>query len=64
MVVDYIGIKTEMMEAVKMYGGPQESPIDEIGITLGIFRNHLKLIDDLLINFNATDFMSEILCNV
>lgn len=56
LVVDYIGIKTEMMEAVKMYGGPQESPIDEIGITLGIFRNHLKLIDDLLINFNATDF--------
>ena len=56
LVVDYIGIKTEMMEAIKIYGGPQESPIDEIAISLGIFRNHLKLIDDLLVNFNVTDF--------
>lgn len=56
LVVDYIGIKDEMMEAVKRYGNPQESPIDELNISLGIFRNHLKLIDDLLINFNAEKF--------
>lgn len=56
LVVDYIGIKDEMMEAIKIYGGPQESPVDEIAISLGIFRNHLKLIDALLVNFNATDF--------
>ena len=30
LVVDYIGIKDEMMEAVKRYGSPQESPIDEL----------------------------------
>jgi type I restriction enzyme R subunit len=56
LIVDYIGIKDEMMEAIKIYGGPQESPVDEIAISLGIFRNHLKIIDDLVINFNATDF--------
>ena len=56
LIVDYIGIKDEMMEAIKIYGGPQQSPVDEISITLGIFRNHLKLIDDLLCNFNATNF--------
>ena len=56
LVVDYIGIRDEMMQAVKIYGGSQESPIDEIAITLNIFRNHLKLIDDLLCNFNATNF--------
>ena len=56
LVVDYIGIRDEMMRAVKIYGGPQESPIDEIAITLNILRNHLKLIDDLLCNFNATEF--------
>lgn len=56
LVVDYIGIKDEMMEAVKKYGSVQESPIDEINTSLEIFRNHLKLIDDLMINFNATDF--------
>lgn len=53
LVVDYIGIKNDMMEAVKKYGSLQESPIDEINITLGIFRNHLVMIDDLMIGFNA-----------
>lgn len=56
LVVDYIGIKTDMMEAVKKYGSPQESPVDELNITIGIFRNHLALIDELLIGFNASKF--------
>lgn len=56
LVVDYIGIKDDMMEAVKRYSSPQESPIDELNISLGIFRNHLKLINDLLVNFNAHSF--------
>jgi type I restriction enzyme, R subunit len=55
-VVDYIGIKNDMLEAVKKYGSPQESPIDEIKISLSVFRNHLSLIDDLLIGFNASNF--------
>lgn len=56
LIVDYIGIKRAMMEAVKKYGDTQENPIDEIDITLKIFRNQLKLIDELLINFDANDF--------
>ena len=58
LVVDYIGIKNDMLEAVKRYGGPQESPIDELNISLGIFRNHLALIDELLANFDASKFYS------
>ena len=56
LVVDYIGIKNDMLEAVKKYGGPQESPVDELNITLGVFRNHLSLIDDLFVTFNADSF--------
>lgn len=56
LVVDYIGIKKDMMEAIKRYGSPQDSPVDELQISLGIFRNHLAMIDDLLANFNAQDF--------
>lgn len=56
LVVDYIGIKNDMLEAVKRYGSPQESPIDELNISLGIFRNHLAMIDELLVNFNAQRF--------
>ena len=44
------------MEAVKRYGSVQQSPIDELKTSLEIFRNHLKLIDDLMMNFNATNF--------
>lgn len=58
LVVDYIGIKNDMMEAVKRYGSPQESPIDELNISLSIFRNHLAMIDDLLIRYDATKFYS------
>lgn len=56
LVVDYIGIKNDMLEAVKKYGGPQKSPIDELNISLGIFRNHLALIDEFLADFNVTKF--------
>ena len=56
LVVDYIGIKTDMLEAVKKYGSPQESPIDELNISLGIFRNHLALLDELLSGFDARRF--------
>lgn len=58
LVVDYIGIKNDMMEAIKKYGSPQESPVDELDITIGIFRNHLKMIDDLLLGFNASKFFT------
>lgn len=42
MIVDYIGIKNDMMEAIKKYGGPQESPVDELDITIGIFQLHFS----------------------
>lgn len=56
LVVDYIGIKNDMLEAVKKYGGPQQSPVDELNISLGIFRNHLALLDELLGDFDARKF--------
>lgn len=55
LVVDYIGFKKEMLEAVKSYGGDQ-SPVDELKVTLEIFRNHLDLIEKLLCNFDASRF--------
>ncbi len=58
LVVDYIGIKKSMMEALKIYGNPQESPIDEISLSIDIFRNHLSLLNDLLCDFDASKFYS------
>ena len=58
LVVDYIGIKQDMLEALKKYGSPQESPVDEISVALAVFRNHLALLDELLHDFDATKFFS------
>lgn len=56
LVVDYIGIKENMLKALKTYGGDDAGSIDELSISLGIFRNHLAMIDDLMANFDARDF--------
>lgn len=56
LIVDYIGIRNDMLQAVKKYGGPQESPIDELNASLSIFRNHLALIDELMVGFDASKF--------
>ena len=58
LVVDYIGIKEDMMQAIKVYVNFGNSPIDELKITLEIFRNHLKLLDDLLVTFDASKYYS------
>lgn len=56
LVVDYIGIKDDMMKALKKYGG--EGPIDNLAETLAIFRNQLSLLDKITIGFDATQFYS------
>ena len=48
LVVDYIGIKENMMKALKTYGGDDQGSIDQLSVTLGIFRNHLAMVDDLM----------------
>lgn len=58
LVVDYIGIKQDMLEAIKKYGSPQESPVDELAISLSVFRNHLTMIEELLHGFNSEKFYS------
>lgn len=56
LVVDYIGIRRDMLEAVRQYGDPQESPVDELALSLEIFRNHLSLIGALFVSFDASRF--------
>ena len=56
LVVDYIGIKENMMKALKTYGGDDSGAIDDLTVALGIFRNHLAMIDDLMVNFDSSAF--------
>lgn len=56
LVVDYIGIKEDMLAAINKYGKEQESPVDEINIALAVFRNKLQLLTDLMHEFNPEKF--------
>lgn len=58
LIVDYIGIKDNMMEAMKKYGDGDEGSVDELAISLGIFRNHLAMLDELMVNFDASRFIA------
>lgn len=55
-VVDYIGFKNAMLEAVKKYGSPQENPVDELKISLTLFRKHIALLSELTSNLDAEKF--------
>ncbi len=56
LVVDYIGIKENMLKALKTYGDDDAGSIDELTVTLGIFRNHLAMVDELMASFDSTRF--------
>lgn len=56
LVVDYIGIKQDMLSAVKQYGNTDENPVDELNVSLGIFRNQLSLLDALMFGFDTRPF--------
>ena len=56
LVVDYIGIKENMLKALKTYGGDDAGSIDELTVTLGIFRNHLAMVDELMANLDSAPF--------
>ena len=56
LVVDYIGIKENMMKAIKQYGGEGGGSIEDLEATLKITRNHIELAGNLLHGFDASDF--------
>ncbi|MCD8174338.1 MAG: DUF3387 domain-containing protein [Phascolarctobacterium sp.] len=58
LVVDYIGIRNSLLDAMKSQGESGRNPIEDIKITIGIFRELLAAIDKLLTDFDDTKFYS------
>jgi type I restriction enzyme R subunit len=56
LIVDYIGIREDMLAAINKYGKDQGNPVDELNIALGVFRNNLQLLIELLHSFNPEKF--------
>jgi len=66
-VVDYIGFYQELLEAMKVYGNIKDIPIEEINLSLDIFKNELALLSELLLSFDSKDYfdgspLEQLLC--
>ena len=55
-VVDYIGIKRKMNQALKQYGAGSEQNVEDITAAITEFRNHLDLLDKLMYKFDASAY--------
>jgi type I restriction enzyme R subunit len=58
LVVDYIGIKTEMNQALAMYSKSDQSNIEDIEQSIIIVRDHLDLLRRLFHHFDTSGYFS------
>lgn len=56
LVVDYIGIKTQMNLALKQYSKGEEDNFEDIAASIVIVRDHIDLIDKLFHTFDSTNY--------
>ena len=61
LIVDYIGIRDHMVEAMKIYGGGEGSIAptpDDIAQATEIFREHLEILKRLFSGYDLTPFLN------
>jgi len=59
LIVDYIGIRENMLLALKQYGDlGGNNVVNEINIALATFRDHLQLLVELMHEFDGTKFFN------
>ncbi len=56
LVVDYIGIKTQMNLALKQYSKGDEDNFEDIAASIIIVRDHIDLLDNLFHTFDSTNY--------
>lgn len=59
MIVDYIGIRDNMREAMKIYGGGESiaPTADDVEQATMIFREELEVLKTLFVNYNLINFL-------
>lgn len=61
LIVDYIGIRDNMLQAVKMYGGAGNSVApnqDDVEQAAGVFREQLAILIDLFSGYDLAPFLN------
>ena len=58
-IIDYIGIRDNMREAIKVYGGGTSvaPSADDIEQATEVFREHMEILKDLFKEYNLTPFL-------
>jgi len=58
LVVDYIGIKSKMNEALAQYSKSDQSNIEDIELSIMVVRDHLELLKTLFHGFDTSGYFS------
>ena len=58
-IIDYIGIRDNMREAVKMYGGNHSvaPSVDDVNQATDIFREEMSILEDLFAGYDLSPFL-------
>lgn len=59
MIVDYIGIRDNMREAIKTYGGDSSvaPTADDVEQATGVFREEMEILKDLFVGYDIYSFL-------
>ena len=58
LIVDYIGIRHNMLQAMKQYGGDSGGNDNDIEMARGILLNELKSLDEIMQGFSLAPFLT------
>lgn len=58
LVVDYIGIKRQMNQALAQYGGNSGQNVEDVDQSVIVVKDHLELLDSLFYKFDKTPYFS------
>ena len=58
LVVDYIGIKTQMNLALAQYNKIDSQNFEDIETSIGVVKDHLDLLDNIFINFDSSKYFN------
>lgn len=57
LIVDYVGLESALEEAMRLYGGDDEVPVENVEVSYVIFKDQLQILDDIMANFDVRKFI-------
>ncbi|WP_289757111.1 type I restriction endonuclease subunit R, partial [Muribaculum intestinale] len=58
-IIDYLGIHSNLQQAMKKYGGDEPGDIGDVNLALEAFRNELKILKQITHGFDFSNFFGD-----